>query len=136
MAVSHSEFWQRYFYKVHRLEQVGQAGGLPGGAFPRKTEIWAAFLESVMPKCLGEERDWGCEQLLTWNSLQDEARREALKQRAEQSMHQEEPGWEEDEGGSGFGALGGFVENSSSSSLPQITRGSEGAAPISALCDQ
>ncbi|XP_039589460.1 BSD domain-containing protein 1 isoform X2 [Passer montanus] len=27
----------------------------------------------------------------------DEARREALKQRAEQSMHQEEPGWEEDE---------------------------------------
>ncbi|KFP85702.1 BSD domain-containing protein 1, partial [Acanthisitta chloris] len=48
VAVSHSEFWQRYFYKVHRLEQ-------------------------------------------------DEARREALKQRAEQSMHQEEPGWEEDE---------------------------------------
>ncbi|XP_027761301.1 BSD domain-containing protein 1 [Empidonax traillii] len=48
VAVSHSEFWQRYFYRVHRLEQ-------------------------------------------------DEARREALKQRAEQSMHQEEPGWEEDE---------------------------------------
>ncbi|KAM6108505.1 BSD domain-containing protein 1 [Pterocles gutturalis] len=48
VAVSHSEFWQRYFYKVHRLEQ-------------------------------------------------DEARREALKQRAEQSIHQEEPGWEEDE---------------------------------------
>ncbi|NXC06580.1 BSDC1 protein, partial [Orthonyx spaldingii] len=48
VAVSHSEFWQRYFYKVHRLEQ-------------------------------------------------DEARREALKQRAEQSMAQEEPGWEEDE---------------------------------------
>ncbi|NXA66033.1 BSDC1 protein, partial [Mohoua ochrocephala] len=48
VAVSHSEFWQRYFYKVHRLEQ-------------------------------------------------DEARREALKQRAEQSMHREEPGWEEDE---------------------------------------
>ncbi|NWX38421.1 BSDC1 protein, partial [Notiomystis cincta] len=48
VAVSHSEFWQRYFYKVHRLQQ-------------------------------------------------DEARREALKQRAEQSMHQEEPGWEEDE---------------------------------------
>ncbi|KFQ35670.1 BSD domain-containing protein 1, partial [Merops nubicus] len=47
-AVSHSEFWQRYFYKVHRLEQ-------------------------------------------------DEARREALKQRAEQSVHQEELGWEEDE---------------------------------------
>ncbi|XP_061870305.1 BSD domain-containing protein 1 isoform X1 [Colius striatus] len=48
VAVSHMEFWQRYFYKVHRLEQ-------------------------------------------------DEARREALKQRAEQSIHQEEPGWEEDE---------------------------------------
>ncbi|NWI39024.1 BSDC1 protein, partial [Picathartes gymnocephalus] len=48
VAVSHSEFWQRYFYRVHRLQQ-------------------------------------------------DEARREALKQRAEQSMHQEEPGWEEDE---------------------------------------
>ncbi|NWR53450.1 BSDC1 protein, partial [Regulus satrapa] len=48
VAVSHLEFWQRYFYKLHRLEQ-------------------------------------------------DEARREALKQRAEQSMHQEEPGWEEDE---------------------------------------
>ncbi|NWW93583.1 BSDC1 protein, partial [Rhynochetos jubatus] len=48
VAVSHSEFWQRYFYKVHRLEQ-------------------------------------------------DEARREALKQRAEQSIHHEEPGWEEDE---------------------------------------
>ncbi|XP_042741175.1 BSD domain-containing protein 1 [Lagopus leucura] len=47
-AVSHLEFWQRYFYKVHRLEQ-------------------------------------------------DEVRREALKQRAEQSIHQEEPGWEEDE---------------------------------------
>ncbi|NWS06415.1 BSDC1 protein, partial [Motacilla alba] len=48
VAVSHLEFWQRYFYKLHCLEQ-------------------------------------------------DEARREALKQRAEQSMHQEEPGWEEDE---------------------------------------
>ncbi|NXI49188.1 BSDC1 protein, partial [Chloroceryle aenea] len=48
VAVSHAEFWQRYFYKVHRLEQ-------------------------------------------------DEARREALKQRAEQSIHHEEPGWEEDE---------------------------------------
>ncbi|NXO21257.1 BSDC1 protein, partial [Cisticola juncidis] len=48
VAVSHLEFWQRYFYKLHRLEQ-------------------------------------------------DEARREALKQRAEQSVHQEEPGWEEDE---------------------------------------
>uniref|UniRef100_A0A673TWA2 BSD domain containing 1 n=1 Tax=Suricata suricatta TaxID=37032 RepID=A0A673TWA2_SURSU len=46
-AVSHSEFWHRYFYKVHQLEQ-------------------------------------------------DEARRDALKQRAEQSLS-EEPGWEEEE---------------------------------------
>ncbi|XP_053867674.1 BSD domain-containing protein 1 isoform X1 [Malaclemys terrapin pileata] len=48
VAVSHSEFWQRYFYKVHHLEQ-------------------------------------------------EEVRREALKQRAEQSVHHEEPGWEEEE---------------------------------------
>ncbi|XP_020656311.3 BSD domain-containing protein 1 isoform X1 [Pogona vitticeps] len=48
VAVSHSEFWQRYFYKVHQLEQ-------------------------------------------------EEFRREALKQRAEQSVHVEEPGWEEEE---------------------------------------
>ncbi|XP_061452083.1 BSD domain-containing protein 1 isoform X2 [Rhineura floridana] len=48
VAVSHSEFWQRYFYKVHCLEQ-------------------------------------------------EEVRREALKQRAEQSVHSEEPGWEEEE---------------------------------------
>ncbi|XP_054855453.1 BSD domain-containing protein 1 isoform X2 [Eublepharis macularius] len=48
VAVSHSEFWQRYFYKVHQLEQ-------------------------------------------------EEVRREALKQRAEQSVHFEEPGWEEEE---------------------------------------
>nr|XP_060640108.1 BSD domain-containing protein 1 isoform X1 [Anolis sagrei ordinatus] len=47
-AVSHSEFWQRYFYKVHQLEQ-------------------------------------------------EEVRREALKQRAEQSVHLEEPRWEEEE---------------------------------------
>ncbi|XP_069079474.1 BSD domain-containing protein 1 isoform X1 [Pleurodeles waltl] len=47
-AVSHSEFWQRYFYKVHTLEQ-------------------------------------------------DEARRCALKQRAEQSAHEEHSRWEEDE---------------------------------------
>lgn len=29
MAVSHSEFWQRYFYKLHRLEQVGRGGWFP-----------------------------------------------------------------------------------------------------------
>ncbi|XP_077193505.1 BSD domain-containing protein 1 isoform X3 [Paroedura picta] len=54
VAVSHSEFWQRYFYRVHQLEQ--------------------AFF-----------------------STQEEVRREALKQRAEQSVHFEEPGWEEEE---------------------------------------
>lgn len=30
--------------------------------------------------------------------MQEEVRREALKQRAEQSVHHEEPGWEEEEG--------------------------------------
>ncbi|XP_074073813.1 BSD domain-containing protein 1 isoform X2 [Macrotis lagotis] len=48
-AVSHSEFWHRYFYRLHHLEQ-------------------------------------------------DEARRDALKQRAEQSLY-EEPCWEEEEEG-------------------------------------
>ncbi|XP_061599832.1 BSD domain-containing protein 1 isoform X2 [Cololabis saira] len=47
-AVSHSEFWQRYFYKVFQLDQ-------------------------------------------------EEARRVALKQRAEQSAHTETLGWEEEE---------------------------------------
>ncbi|KAM4541640.1 BSD domain-containing protein 1 [Odontesthes bonariensis] len=47
-AVAHSEFWQRYFYKVFQLEQ-------------------------------------------------EEARRVALKQRAEQSAHTETLGWEEEE---------------------------------------
>lgn len=77
MAVSHSEFWQRYFYKVHRLEQVGQEGGVsPSGwalqprnslmqtkeaedTFPGKTGIWAALslsLLSLMLKYLEEER--------------------------------------------------------------------------------
>lgn len=37
-------------------------------------------------------------QLLTACSPQEEVRREALKQRAEQSVHREEPGWEEEEG--------------------------------------
>ncbi|XP_040830066.1 BSD domain-containing protein 1 isoform X1 [Ochotona curzoniae] len=46
-AVSHSEFWHRYFYKVHQLEQ-------------------------------------------------EQARRDALKQRADQSLSAE-PGWEEEE---------------------------------------
>ncbi|XP_022048117.1 BSD domain-containing protein 1 isoform X1 [Acanthochromis polyacanthus] len=53
-AVAHSEFWQRYFYKVFQLEQ-----------------------DRVI--------------------LQEEARRVALKQRAEQSPHTETLGWEEEE---------------------------------------
>uniref|UniRef100_A0A4W4FHA9 BSD domain-containing protein n=1 Tax=Electrophorus electricus TaxID=8005 RepID=A0A4W4FHA9_ELEEL len=48
-AVAHSEFWQRYFYKVFQLDQ-------------------------------------------------EEARRVALKQRAEQTTHSESLGWEEEEG--------------------------------------
>ncbi|KAM9320470.1 BSD domain-containing protein 1 [Gastrophryne carolinensis] len=55
VAVSHSEFWQRYFYKVHQLEQ-------------------------------------------------EEARRDALKQRAEQSVHSEEPRWEEEDDFVGSGS--------------------------------
>uniref|UniRef100_W5M3S1 BSD domain containing 1 n=1 Tax=Lepisosteus oculatus TaxID=7918 RepID=W5M3S1_LEPOC len=47
-AVAHSEFWQRYFYRVYQLDQ-------------------------------------------------EEARRVALKQRAEQTSHSEELGWEEEE---------------------------------------
>ncbi|XP_075883688.1 BSD domain-containing protein 1 isoform X2 [Nelusetta ayraudi] len=47
-AVAHSEFWQRYFYKVYQLDQ-------------------------------------------------EEARRVALKQRAEQNVHTETLGWEEEE---------------------------------------
>ncbi|XP_066494435.1 BSD domain-containing protein 1 isoform X2 [Tiliqua scincoides] len=47
-AVAHSEFWQRYFYKVYQLEQ-------------------------------------------------EEVRRDALKQRAEQSVNSVEPCWEEEE---------------------------------------
>lgn len=76
MAVSHSEFWQRYFYKVHRLEQVGQEVDVsPGGwviqprsslVQPREAEdtsagetgIWAALSVSLSLtlECLGEER--------------------------------------------------------------------------------
>lgn len=77
MAVSHSEFWQRYFYKVHRLEQVGQEVGVSpsgwalqprsslvrtkeaGDTFPEKAGIWAALSVSLLSltlRCLGEER--------------------------------------------------------------------------------
>ncbi|XP_068124970.1 BSD domain-containing protein 1 [Hyperolius riggenbachi] len=73
-AVSHSEFWQRYFYKVHQLEQ-------------------------------------------------EEARRDALKQRAEQSVHSEEPMWEEEEEefiGSGSPRGIGSIEETFRISLPAI----------------
>ncbi|KAM6427545.1 BSD domain-containing protein 1 isoform 3-T3 [Liasis olivaceus] len=78
VAVSHSEFWQRYFYKVHQLEQ-------------------------------------------------EEVRREALKQRAEQSAHSEEPGWEEEEEEEFLGA-------SSSQALihAQSSRPTKPASPVSA----
>uniref|UniRef100_A0AAQ5XYK4 BSD domain-containing protein n=1 Tax=Amphiprion ocellaris TaxID=80972 RepID=A0AAQ5XYK4_AMPOC len=68
-AVAHSEFWQRYFYKVFQLEQ-------------------------------------------------EEARRVALKQRAEQSPHTETLGWEEEEEG-----MNDFLGTTSSSQLsftPQL----------------
>ncbi|XP_029982833.1 BSD domain-containing protein 1 [Sphaeramia orbicularis] len=65
-AVAHSEFWQRYFYKVFQLDQ-------------------------------------------------EEARRVALKQRAEQSTHTETLGWEEEEEDDFLGA-------SSSSSHLNVTR--------------
>ncbi|NWV01483.1 BSDC1 protein, partial [Upupa epops] len=85
VAVSHAEFWQRYFYKLHRLEQ-------------------------------------------------DEARREALKQRAEQSIHQEEPGWEEDEeeflGMSPLPCANiKFPEAAEKESAPAVLEGSHPTAP-------
>lgn len=66
-AVSHSEFWHRYFYKVHQLEQ-------------------------------------------------EQARRDALKQRADQSIS-EEPGWEEEEE-----ELERIVPSPKEAKLPQETK--------------
>ncbi|KAM9777995.1 BSD domain-containing protein 1 [Neosynchiropus ocellatus] len=66
-AVSHSEFWQRYFYKVFQLDQ-------------------------------------------------DEARRVALKQRAEQTSHSETLGWEEEEEEGDF--LGSVSSSQHSLSAP------------------
>ncbi|XP_070620568.1 BSD domain-containing protein 1 isoform X3 [Erythrolamprus reginae] len=74
VAVSHSEFWQRYFYKVHQLQQ-------------------------------------------------EELRREALKQRAEQSVHSEDPGWEEEEEEEFLGS------SSSSSSSPAAIQAAESSRP-------
>ncbi|KAM9708748.1 BSD domain-containing protein 1 [Menidia menidia] len=67
-AVAHSEFWQRYFYKVFQLEQ-------------------------------------------------EEARRVALKQRAEQSAHTESLGWEEEEEDDFLGSASPFRLSSASSAL-------------------
>lgn len=66
-AVSHSEFWHRYFYKVHQLEQ-------------------------------------------------EQARRDALKQRADQSIS-EEPGWEEEEE-----ELEGIVPSPKEAKIPKETK--------------
>ncbi|XP_037683770.1 BSD domain-containing protein 1 isoform X2 [Choloepus didactylus] len=83
-AVSHSEFWHRYFYKVHQLEQ-------------------------------------------------EQARRDALKQRAEQSIS-EEPGWEEEEeepvGISPMSPKEVKIPVAKTSTLP------EGAAGPQSLCEE
>ncbi|KAM9340735.1 BSD domain-containing protein 1 [Symphorus nematophorus] len=79
-AVAHSEFWQRYFYKVFQLDQ-------------------------------------------------EEARRVALKQRAEQTTHTETLGWEEEEEDDFLGATSSSHLNfttpldSSSTQLPTTSTG-------------
>uniref|UniRef100_A0A1A8K7D0 BSD domain containing 1 n=1 Tax=Nothobranchius kuhntae TaxID=321403 RepID=A0A1A8K7D0_NOTKU len=85
-AVSHSEFWQRYFYKVFQLNQ-------------------------------------------------EEARRVALKQRAEQSAHIESLGWEEEEEDDFLGATSSSQlsitppPNSSSTAPTEVTLLSPVASP-------
>ncbi|XP_044280855.1 BSD domain-containing protein 1 isoform X4 [Varanus komodoensis] len=79
VAVSHSEFWQRYFYKVYQLEQ-------------------------------------------------EEVRREALKQRAEQSVHSEEPGWEEEEAEEFLGSSSPHVHLHSPQEVKPALPGSAAAA--------
>uniref|UniRef100_A0A3B5AZ69 BSD domain containing 1 n=1 Tax=Stegastes partitus TaxID=144197 RepID=A0A3B5AZ69_9TELE len=87
-AVAHSEFWQRYFYKVFQLEQ-------------------------------------------------EEARRVALKQRAEQSSHTETLGWEEEEEDDFLGATSSSQLNftppldSSSTQLSSTSTGPTGATLLS-----
>ncbi|XP_045154761.1 BSD domain-containing protein 1 isoform X2 [Echinops telfairi] len=83
-AVTHSEFWHRYFYKVHQLEQ-------------------------------------------------EQARRDALKQRAEQSLS-EEPGWEEEEE-----ELAGFSLPSPTEAKVPVTKAStspEGRAGPQGPCEE
>ncbi|XP_073408087.1 BSD domain-containing protein 1 isoform X2 [Dendrobates tinctorius] len=95
-AVSHSEFWQRYFYKVHQLEQhvFSPAGSparhhLPSRAcqtalsLRRSACLPGPALDSSPPRSRRQDTE--------------EARRDALKQRAEQSVHLEDPRWEEEE---------------------------------------
>lgn len=104
-AVSHSEFWHRYFYKVHQLEQVcwpslgryftqpwGKWAGFCGG----KKGIQDAKSSGVRTR-VWEEGALTAPGHLLPHLIQEQARRDALKQRAEQSIS-EEPGWEEEEG--------------------------------------
>ncbi|ETE65827.1 BSD domain-containing protein 1 [Ophiophagus hannah] len=104
VAVSHSEFWLRYFYKVHQLEQVsvqkrqGFAQGgwvLPGSCGLGGGCLLACSLAPCprLPAAPVSVAD-DCAPSL---SSQEELRRDALKQRAEQSVHSEDPGWEEEE---------------------------------------
>lgn len=103
-TVSHSEFWHRYFYKVHQLEQV---------CWPNQevlTQPWVGGWVLLRKKGdrRGYQEFWSQNQslgkgvpgllLARYSShFQEQARRDALKQRAEQSIS-EEPGWEEEEG--------------------------------------
>ncbi|KAM6968511.1 BSD domain-containing protein 1 [Tautogolabrus adspersus] len=95
-AVAHSEFWQRYFYKVFQLDQ-------------------------------------------------EEARRLALKQRAEQTSHTETLGWEEEEEDDFLGATSSsqlsfttkLDNNSMDLPLPSITLpGTTLPSPIVSPCDE
>ncbi|XP_028252101.1 BSD domain-containing protein 1 isoform X1 [Parambassis ranga] len=87
-AVAHSEFWQRYFYKVFQLDQ-------------------------------------------------EEARRVALKQRAEQSTHTESLGWEEEEEDDFLGATSSQLNFTppldSSSTLPSSSTGPTEASLLSPI---
>ncbi|XP_024151860.1 BSD domain-containing protein 1 [Oryzias melastigma] len=85
-AVSHSEFWQRYFYKVFQLDQ-------------------------------------------------EEARRVALKQRAEQAAHTESLDWEEEEEDDFLGGMSSHLSptqpsKGGSAHAPALT-GSAGTPPLS-----
>uniref|UniRef100_A0A3Q4AG16 BSD domain-containing protein n=1 Tax=Mola mola TaxID=94237 RepID=A0A3Q4AG16_MOLML len=93
-AVAHSEFWQRYFFKVFQLDQ-------------------------------------------------EEARRVALKQRAEQSAHTETLGWEEEEEDDFLGATSSShfnvtpqLDSSSSARLPTSLKGATLLSPVPTPSDE